>query len=53
MGQDSVVGIVTRYGLESPGIEYRNKGEIFPTRPDRPWSPTQPRIQWISGHSWG
>jgi hypothetical protein len=31
---DSVVGIVTRYGLEGPGIESR-WGEIFCTYPDR------------------
>jgi hypothetical protein len=31
---DSVVGIVTRYGLEGPGIETR-WGEIFRTYPDR------------------
>ena len=37
---DSVVGIVTGYGLDSPGIESRG-GEIFRTCPDRPWgSPT-------------
>jgi len=34
MGRDSAVGIVTRYGLEGPGIESRV--EIFRTRPDRP-----------------
>ena len=33
MGRDSAVGIVTRYGLDGPGIEPR----IFLTRPDRPW----------------
>ena len=32
--QDSSVGIATRYGLESPGIESR-WGEIFRTYPDR------------------
>jgi hypothetical protein len=35
--QPSVVGIATRYGLDDPGIESR-WGEIFSTRPDRPWS---------------
>jgi hypothetical protein len=34
-GLDSSVGIATRYGLDSPGIESR-WGEIFRTRPDRP-----------------
>jgi hypothetical protein len=32
--RDNVVGIVTRYGLESPGIESR-WGEIFRAYPDR------------------
>ena len=36
--QDSSVGIVTRYGLDGPGIEFR-LAEIFRTRPDRPWGP--------------
>jgi hypothetical protein len=35
---DSSVGIATRYGLDGPGIESR-WGEIFRTRPDRPWGP--------------
>jgi len=37
IGWDSSVGIVTRYGLNGPGIECRWGGEIFRTRPDRPW----------------
>ena len=37
MGRDSSVGIVTHYGLDGPGIEYRWGGEIFRTRPDLPW----------------
>jgi hypothetical protein len=32
------VGISTGYGLDGPGIESR-WGEIFHTRPDRPWVP--------------
>jgi hypothetical protein len=38
MGRDSVVGTVTRYGLDGPGS---NPGEddIFRTRPDWPWGP--------------
>ena len=35
-GQDSSVGIATRYGLDGPGIESRG-GEIFRTLPDQPW----------------
>jgi hypothetical protein len=38
VGQDSSVGIATRYTLDSPGIEFR-WGEIFRIRPDRPWGP--------------
>ena len=37
VGQDGVVGIATSYGLDGPGIESRWGGEIFRTRPDRPW----------------
>jgi len=29
----------TRYGLDGPGIKSRRGGEIFRTRPDRPWGP--------------
>jgi len=35
----SVVGILTRYGLDGLGIESRWGGEIFRTRPDRLWGP--------------
>ena len=35
-GRDSSVGIATRYWLPGPGIEF-GWGEIFRTRPDRPW----------------
>jgi hypothetical protein len=34
-GPASVVGIVTGYGLDGPGIEFQ-WGEIFRTCPDRP-----------------
>ena len=37
-GRDSSVGIPTRYELDGPGIEFR-WGEMFRTRPDRPWGP--------------
>ena len=37
------VGTATRYGQDGPGIESRwGGGEIFRTRPDRPWDP--PRL---------
>ena len=39
-GRDSSVDIATRYGLDGPGIGSRwGGGEIFRTRPDRPWGP--------------
>ena len=38
VGWDSAVGIATRYELGGPWIESR-RGEIFRTRPGRPWSP--------------
>jgi len=34
----SAVDIATRYGLDGPRIEFW-WGEIFRTRPDRPWGP--------------
>jgi len=34
----NTVGVATRYGLDGLGIESR-WGEIFRTRPDRPWGP--------------
>jgi len=43
-----IVGIATRYGLDSPGIESW-LGEVFRTRPNRPWGPSQPPIQWVTG----
>jgi hypothetical protein len=38
-GRDSSVGIETRYGLDGPGSNLGG-GEIFRTRPDRPWETT-------------
>jgi len=45
--RDSSVGIVTRYGLDIVGIESRweGGGDIFCTRPDRLWGPTNLPIQ--------
>jgi hypothetical protein len=34
VGRDSSVGIAIRYELDGPGIESRQGGEIFRTRPD-------------------
>jgi hypothetical protein len=39
VGRDSSVGIATRYGPDGPGIESPVGGEIFRTRPSRPWGP--------------
>jgi hypothetical protein len=39
MNRDSSVGIATRYGMDGVGIESRWRGEIFHTRPVRPWPP--------------
>ena len=36
-----VVGMATRYGLDAPGIETQ-WGEIFCTRPNRPYGPPNP-----------
>ena len=44
-GPGSVVGIMTVYGLDGPGIESR-WGEIFRTSPDRPWGPPNPLYNW-------
>ena len=38
-GRDSSVGIATRCGLDGLGIESLWGGEIYLTRPDRPWGP--------------
>jgi len=48
MGQDSSVSIMTCYGLDGPGIEFR-WGQDF-SHPSRPaLGPTQPPIQWVPG----
>ena len=48
VGRHGVVGIATRYGLVSPGIEAR-WGWDFP-HPSRPTlRPTQPLVQWVPG----
>jgi hypothetical protein len=45
MDGDGVVCITTRSELNGTGIESRWGGEIFRTRPDRPWCP--PSLQWV------
>ena len=42
VGRDSSVGMVTRFGLDGPGIESRWRSEILRTRPDRTWGPPSP-----------
>jgi len=38
-GRESSGGVATRYGLDGPGSSPDGEGEIFRTRPDRPWGP--------------
>jgi len=46
VGQDSKVGIATRYGLDGPGIESWC-GRDFPHLSVPALGPTQPPVQWI------
>jgi hypothetical protein len=39
VGRDSSVSIATRYWLDCPGDRIPVEGEIFRTRPERPWGP--------------
>ena len=52
MGRDSVVGIVTRYGLDSPRIESW-WGQDFPHPSRLARVPSQPPVQWVLGLFWG
>ena len=52
MGRGSSVGIVTRYGVDGPGIESR-WGRDFPHPSRSALGPTQPAIQWVPGLSRG
>jgi hypothetical protein len=47
-----IVGIVTAYGLDGPGIESR-WGQDFSHLSRLALSPIQPPVQWIPGPSWG
>jgi hypothetical protein len=51
-GLDSSVGIVTGYGLDSPGIESRWEQD-FPHLSRPALGSTQPPVQWIPGLSRG
>ena len=44
--RNSSVGIATRYGLDGPEIESWRGGEIFRTRPYRPWGPPSLLYNW-------
>jgi hypothetical protein len=45
--QNSVVGIVTRYGLEGPGIQFRwGRNFPYPSRPALRFC--QPPVKWVS-----
>ena len=51
-GQDSSVGIATRYRLDGPGIESRWGLDFW--HPSRPaLGPTQPPIEWVPSLSRG
>jgi hypothetical protein len=49
---DSSVGIVTRYGLDGPGIKSRWRQD-FLHRSRPALGPTQPPVQWVPGLSRG
>jgi hypothetical protein len=53
VGRDSSVGTATRYWLDGPWMN-AGGGEIFRTRPDRPWGPhTYPPMRCVLGHCGG
>ena len=48
VGQDSVVGTATRYGLDGPRIESRS-GRDFPQPSIPALGSTQPPVRWVPG----
>ena len=53
MGQDSSVGIATRYGLDGPGIESRFLARFFGPVLTDPGGPKLLATQWSPGHLTG
>ena len=52
LGRDTSVDITAGYELDGPGIEFQ-RGRDFPHLSRPVLGPTQPRVQWVPGLSWG
>jgi len=52
VGRHNSFGIVTRYAMDGPGIEYQlGGGEFFRTHSRPALGPTPPPTQFVPGHS--